>query len=148
MKRESRAKRREAEGTSTVQINMAPMIDVVFLLIVFFMLVTRFVSVEIADVELPDPEASRARELKLPDKVVLNLQHTPGIDEPTLLLGPFVVSTNEELKDRLTQTKNANPQVQVILRADRAIEYRYVRQAMDAVAAAGIETMNIGAQID
>ena len=148
MKRQERAKRRGAGEAATVQINMAPMIDVVFLLIVFFMLVTRFASVEIADVELPDPEASRARELKLPDKVVLNLRHTPGIDEPTLLLGPFVVPTNEELKDRLTQTKNANPQVQVILRADRAIEYRYVRQAMDAVAAAGIETMNIGAQID
>ena len=148
MKRHERAKRRGAVEPATVQINMAPMIDVVFLLIVFFMLVTRFVSVEIADVELPDPEASRARELKLPDKVVLNLQHTPGIDEPTVLLGPFVVPTYEELKDRLTQTKNANPQVQVILRADRAIEYRYVRQAMDAVAGAGIEWMNIGAQTD
>ncbi len=148
MKRHVGARRRGAGEAVTVQINMAPMIDVVFLLIVFFMLITRFVSVEIADVELPDPEASVARELKLPDKVVLNLQHTPGIDEPTLLLGPFVVPTLEELKDRLTQTKNANPQVQVILRADRAIEYRYVRQAMDAVAAAGIEMMNIGAQID
>lgn len=127
---------------------MTPMIDIVFLLIVFFMLITRFVSAEIADVALPDPAESQARELKLPDKVVLNLQYTPGVDEPTVLLGPFRVATMEDLQDRLKETKAGNPAVQVVFRADRDLKYRYVREAMDAVAAAGIEMLNIGAQID
>ena len=131
-----------------VEFNMTPMIDIVFLLIVFFMLITRFVSAEVADVALPDPEGSKARELKLPDKVVLNLQYTPGVDEPTVLLGPFLVTTMKELQDRLKEAKAGNPAVQVIFRADRDLKYRYVRQAMDAVAAAGIEMLNIGAQID
>ena len=136
-----------------VEFNMTPMIDIVFLLIVFFMLITRFVSAEVADVALPDPEGSQARELKLPDKVVLNLQYTPGVDEPTVLLGPFRVATME-LQDRLKELKErkekeaGNPAVQVIFRADRDLKYRYVRRAMDAVAAAGIEMLNIGAQID
>ncbi len=140
--------RRLDRAISHARFNMTPMIDVVFLLIVFFMLVTSFASVEMADVELPDPEASRARETKLTDKVVLNLQRIVGLDEPTITLGPFVIATLDELQERLERTRRANPRVQVIMRADREVNYRYVREAMDAVAAAGIERLNIGAQTD
>ena len=142
--------RRHTPGGGRTEFNMTPMIDIVFLLIIFFMLITRFVSAEIADVALPDPEASQARELKLLDKVVLNLQYTPGVDEPTVRLGPFLVSTMQELQDLLVETREqpGNEAVQVIFRADRELEYRYVREAMDAVAAAGIERLNIGAQTD
>ena len=46
---------RRLPGPQGLQVNMTPMIDVVFLLIVFFMLVSRIASEEVAQgVDLPE----------------------------------------------------------------------------------------------
>jgi biopolymer transport protein ExbD len=79
---------------------------------------------------------------------VLNLQYTPGLDEPLVRLGPFVIPSGDVLRDRLKSTKRANPKVQLVLRADREVPYRYVRSAMNVVAESEIELVNIGVQTD
>ena len=56
-----------------VRFNMAPLIDVVFLLIIFFTLVSTFASAENVRMELPAPDKSRAELAKIVDRVVLNL---------------------------------------------------------------------------
>ncbi len=55
-----------------VAFNMTPMIDVVFLLIVFFMLVSTFASAENVRMDLPQPDKSQAVNVKLSDRVVIN----------------------------------------------------------------------------
>ncbi len=50
---------------SPVSFNMTPMIDVVFMLIIFFMLVSNFASVENLELDLPDPDHSQAAKVKL-----------------------------------------------------------------------------------
>lgn len=60
-----------------VGFNMTPMIDVVFQLIIFFMLVSDLTNTQLERVHLA--KASQAQEDKLPDKdrLVINLAHLP-----------------------------------------------------------------------
>jgi biopolymer transport protein ExbD len=64
------------------------------------------------------------------------------------LLGPISIETTDELEQRLRAVKEARPEVQVLLRADRNVTYYGVRAAMQAVAKAGIEIMNIAAEVE
>lgn len=131
---------------------MTPMIDMVFNLIIFFVVVSRFISAENVAVELPDPENSLARHLEFPDRVVLNCRRTAGgeIGESPARydLGPISVENLAELEQRLRAVKVERPGVEVIIRADRRIAYEHIRGAMKAVAAAGIGNMNIAAEIE
>ncbi len=135
-----------------MQVNMTSMVDIVFLLIIFFVLVSQFISADNILVELPEPDKSLAKAVELPDRVVLNCRNagsTPG-GKPSVqyLLGPISIETTAELEQRLRAVKEARPDVQVLLRADRNVTYNGVRAAMQAVAKAGIEIMNIAAEVE
>jgi len=135
-----------------MQVNMTSMVDIVFLLIIFFVLVSQFISADNILVELPEPDKSLAKAVELPDRVVLNCRNagrTPeGIARVQYLLGPISIETTDELEQRLRAVKEARPEVQVLLRADRNVTYYGVRAAMKAVAKAGIEIMNIAAEVE
>ena len=64
------------------------------------------------------------------------------------MLGPIKVEDVRELEVRLRAVKKDRPDVQVILRADRKISYDIVRDAMQAIANAGIGNMNIAAEVE
>ena len=135
-----------------MQVNMTSMVDIVFLLIIFFVLVSQFISADNILVELPDPERSLAKAVELPERVVLNCQYVDrgpgGRSRARYLLGPIKVEDVRELEVRLGAVKKDRPDVQVILRADRKISYDIVRDAMQAIANAGIGNMNIAAEVE
>ena len=138
-------KRRAAD----VGFNMTPMIDVVFLLIIFFMLVGTFISAENLTVELPAPDRSLAAQIELPDRVVLNCQYVAAAPGGVQYrLGPIVLADMTELQARLTALAQDRPDIQVILRADRRIKYEMIRGCMQAIAEAGIQNMNIAAEVE
>ena len=134
-----------------VAFNMTPMIDVVFLLIVFFMLVSTFASAENVRMDLPQPDKSQAVNVKLSDRVVINClltrPSTPATSGVAYSVGPLRVASLEELSDRLAAAKAATPALQVVLRADRRLPYRAVRDVMQTIAANQIEVMNIVAHV-
>ncbi len=135
-----------------MQVNMTSMVDIVFLLIIFFVLVSQFISADNISVELPNPDSSLARAVELPERVVLNCQYAgadiAGRAKVRYLLGPIAVDNAKELQARLVAVKQERPDVQVILRADRRLSYKSVREAMQAIALARIENMNIAAEVE
>jgi biopolymer transport protein ExbD len=135
----------------TLAFNMAPMIDVVFLLIVFFVLVSTFASAEHVAMELPDPEHSEAKDLKLSDRVILNIQladaSQPETSEVLYSLGPNPPEALEVISDRLVARKSKVPDLKVVIRADRRVGYGDVRAVMEIVANARIRMMNIVARV-
>ena len=128
--------------------NMTPMIDVVFLLIIFFMLVSQFSSAENVEVELPEPERSQAIEATIPEKVILNIEYVGPDEPPGFLLGSIRVSSLEEMSRRLRNQRVESPELQVILRADKRVAYLDVRQAMEIIAANQIEMFHIVARLE
>ena len=121
--------------------NLTPMIDMTFLLVVFFILVSRITSVEQVPLELPTPADPASNPAPEAPRLVVNI---PG-DEFGTAIGVVydqqVFDIDEGGLDLLSGTVaprlEAVPELQVNLRADRRIPYESVAPVMDALATAG-----------
>jgi biopolymer transport protein ExbD len=102
-----------------------PMIDVMLNLLIFFMLISRYLPPALS---VTLPEASNA----IPeDRMAVSI----AIDAEGTLFVDGESATWEELPGMLT---GRDPETQVRIGADRTVDYDYVVQAMDAAASAGL----------
>ena len=116
------------------QINILPMIDIIFVILSFFIVSSLYlVKLEIIPVDLPKAETSSQE--KDPATVVsLNLQNKVFIDEKMM----DISSLEEELRFKLKKINNKK----VILRADKGIKYGKVISILDILRK--IENIKIG----
>ena len=114
--------------------DMTPMIDVVFLLIIFFLVSSHLARQEIQQV-LPLPMASSGQAIveEILPRVTINVFNN-GV---AMLAGRMVSAT--ELRERLqNQLAATGPSLEVRIRSDRHVAYRHVEPIMLAAAEAGI----------
>jgi len=123
------------QHTLSLGINMAPMIDITFQLITFFMLASHFASAEKVEMNLPRPDHNQAIDHKFKDRIIINMTYAGPQREPGLTFGPLPVASMAELGDRLAEAAAVDPNARVILRADRRLTYGEVRQVMELIAA-------------
>ena len=117
-----------------VGFNMTPMIDVVFQLIIFFLVSSHLAKQEI-QLELPLPEAHSGLQEKPSEKPRLTVN---VLADGTLLLGGRPL-TAEELRLRLAERQeDLGKDVEVRIRGDRATPYKHVEPVMLSCAHAGI----------
>jgi biopolymer transport protein ExbD len=125
------ARSRETRFASPVRVELLPLLDVVFLLLAVFLLtVVRMVRSYAVPVDLP----SLATGSEQDTAAVLVL----GIDaQGRIYLGGEALPEErwtEELRRRLA----ADPELQVLLQADREARHGAVAELLDAVRAAGV----------
>ncbi len=131
--------------------NATPMVDVFFLLTIFFMLVTRFSSAEQVPMELPKPADSRAGVVRMPERVVINCR-LADVDDPggrTVLysIGPNPPRPLAVIAEQLAGLKRESPGLKVVLRADKRLPYEDVRAVMRVIADNRIEVLNVVAHV-
>ncbi len=113
-------------------LNLAPMIDVVFLLLIFFMVATTFVQHEKEmAVDLPTAESGDMPELDL-NEIVINLLRDGTIKVNGTLLD------QEQLDTLLVRAAKANPETPVTIRGDREVVLQRVVSIMNACRIAGL----------
>ncbi len=140
---------RPARG-SGLGINLTPMIDVVFLLLIFFVLIAQSNRWRRAQVELPQPKPSAAKYVY--SSGVLTI--TVICDERGKLVayqaqGQMISPEQVDiLTQKLRDRKKADPQVEVNLRADRRADGKVVEALMAACAQAGISHVNLVAAME
>ena len=112
---------------------MTPMIDVVFLLIVFF-LVSSHLARQESQMSLPLPAADTGEELDVQAaQVVINV-----LPSGVVLLAGRQVS-GEDLQRRLrNELQRSGPNLAVRIRSDRGVAYRVIQPILLAVSRAGI----------
>jgi biopolymer transport protein ExbD len=118
-------------------INMTPMIDIVFNLIIFFMVSTQFVDIE-RSVDLSVPQVSGAGGLN-------QVQRTRTINvlrDGSILLDTRPV-TLSELRGLLAEAHRQYEHLDVTIRGDSAAPYQHVAAVMTACRQAGISEMGI-----
>ena len=131
------------------RFNMTPIIDIVFLLIIFFMLVCQFIVAENFEVAVPD-KCQFARSNPEPGAQVTTITiMKDGPDEVTFAVGSEKITTDRTLiAKKITQAvdlqldKLPPDQRMVRLRVDKDIRYYDVQYALAAIAdssAANIE---------
>jgi biopolymer transport protein ExbD len=116
---------------SDAHFELTPMIDVVFLLIAFFMVLTNFITQELIALEIPIAEEASVPEEQR-DRQFISIQA-----DGTLFFGAMPIDY-DELAERLVRSLDANPSMRVYLRADATAPHRYINDVMAACAEAGI----------
>jgi len=145
-----RSRNKATSRKQALAFHMAPMIDVVFLLLIFFALVTRFASAENVQIELPQPENSAAKNVQLKNRAVINCRLAdPSRPDAGVLYsaGANPPESLERVSARLAAAKATVPGLKVVIRADRRLPFTAVRAVMRVVAENEIEMMNLVAHV-
>lgn len=123
-----------------VHANLTPMIDVTFLLIVFFVLVSQIVETEHVDLELPELVAPATEPPGEDARVIVNV--VPGLDGDAAgyRLGSERFAADAAGRTRLRTAVatrlRTNPSLRINLRADRDTRYDRVQPVLETIAAA------------
>lgn len=147
------ARRFNVRTRRPIGFNMTPMIDMVFLLIIFFLVVGKFSSAEYVAIDLPQPARSQARQVKLRDRIVLNCQMAPGAEGGGALyrVGPNPPESLQQISSRLALAQAAarkeDRELIVVLRADRRLPFAEVRAALEVVRENEIEQLRLVALV-
>jgi biopolymer transport protein ExbD len=131
-------------GPARMNANLTPMIDVTFLLIVFFVLVSQIVKVE--NVDLAPPELERpASELPGDEqRAVINVR--PGVDGSAVAYSiggrsfPVGGAGVERLTEHLASLYSRQPALRINLRADQRTHYVWIDPVLRAIADAARRT--------
>jgi len=126
------------KGRLSGGLELTPMIDVVFLLMIFFLVASKLDEADrFIDVVLP--KASAAKPLtSRPKEFIVNVDR-----EGNYFVGARPVSIGD-LQPLLKQASADNPKRQtVIVRADENVAHKFVVAAMNACVEAGIEDYQV-----
>lgn len=129
---------RDRRSFTKPEIMIIPMIDIMFFLLVFFMMSTLYMTdVKTVDVNLP--QASHAEVQTRVNYLVTMKQ------DGSLWLEDKPISKEELLQGALTQQQR-NPNFAVVVRADQGLEYGKVVALLDEMRGSGITHFGLAAE--
>ncbi len=127
-------------GPHAIHANLTPLIDVTFLLIVFFMLVLQITDLDNVEMALPTPQDPVSELFGDQHRVVIQVVPADPADRSTAKgyqLGELFFATDTEgrknLANALAERYRRNPALEVNLRADRSTHYQWVDLVFRAV---------------
>lgn len=122
------------------EISIAPLIDVVFLLIIFSMTVSHFTSAAIEEVALPEAEKGEPQDNAEPSQLVINIDRT----------GTVIISGQRTAPpdiDRFLAAEAKAPGdahvTSVLIRSDRDTPWRAVAEVMNLCAKHNITSVRV-----
>jgi biopolymer transport protein ExbD len=131
-------KRRQPEAEADPEFQIAPMIDILLVLLVFFMSIS---STEVLqsnkDIRLPvAKEAKDAKEN--PGQIIVNLAYSPINNGVAISVNDKDYPAPGDLIPVLQNHIQKNPMVRVLIRADKDVRYATMKSLLEAVGKAGI----------
>ena len=103
-------------------INITPMLDLAYVLLVIFIIMT---TASVQGIKVNLPKASAAPSLAKPLTKAITIR-----DDGQIFLDTYPVSM-QELEDRLRQLKAVNPSFPVVIKGDAKVHYEKVIEVLD-----------------
>jgi biopolymer transport protein ExbD len=129
------------------EFQIAPMIDILLVLLVFFMSIATEQVLQV-NKEVVLPVAKDAKELapdeKKKSEIMVNLTWADIGNSGSIIVDERPVEASV-LQDMIRKKKEINPDLRVIIRADKRAKYAYVRSIMVAIGAAGVPNVTFSA---
>ncbi|MDH3932577.1 MAG: biopolymer transporter ExbD [Chromatiales bacterium] len=119
------------------EINITPMLDVVFIMLIFFIVTASFVKEAGIDVNRPDAQTAQKKE-KANILIAISANNEIWIDRRQV--DPRAVRANIE------RLHAENPQGTVVIQADKEAKTETLIQVMDSARQAGVYDVAIAAQ--
>jgi biopolymer transport protein ExbD len=128
-------------GDGEPEFQIAPMIDVLLTLLIFFMSIT---SAEVSkiDKDILVPVAPNAKERpkdQAMNEAALNVKFDAGRNKGTINYGGRIYEDTEPVVEDLKAKKEANPKYRVVIRGDKRLPAVEIQKVMTLVSLAGID---------
>ena len=127
----------QAENEPYSDINITPMLDLAYVLLVIFIIMT---TATVQGIKVNLPKASAQPSLAKPQTKAITVAA-----DGTIYLDTFPV-TMDELEARLRQYKAANPALPVVIKGDAAVQYEKVIQVLDLMGRLDITQLGLVTQ--
>jgi len=131
-------RKRRQSGEEESEVNLTPMLDVVFIMLIFFIVTASFVKEAGVEVNRAPAETAERRDR---GNILVAITESDQIWIDRKEVDPRALRANIE------RLYAENPQGQVVIQADRASKNRLLVEVMDAARAAGVENVSISARI-
>ena len=123
---------RDTSSQQGAELELAPMIDVVFLLLIFFIVTWQFARFE-RDMDISVPAAEEAENKdRQQGEIIVNVR-----EDGSIVLNGRVVS-EDELLSKLQSISEAYPDQAVILRGSSEANFQAIINVLDQIKKAGI----------
>lgn len=120
------------------EVNLMPLIDVVFILLIFFMVSTTFQKESEIKIELPEASSEPVEAEHDAFEIVIDADGRYFIDERQVVNNEL-----DTLKKAISQSLGERKDMPVVIRADRRTPYESVVRAMDATSQLGLVQMSL-----
>ncbi len=120
------------------EVNLTPMLDVVFIMLIFFIVTASFVKESGIDVNRPDAQTA---EMQAQGNILVAISASGQIWIDKRQVDPRALRANIE------RLKAENPEGAVIIQADTNSKHGLLVQVMDAARLAGVANVSIAAEI-
>ena len=120
------------------EVNLTPLIDVVFLLLIFFMVSTTFEQQSRIQIELPEATATAAETEDETLEIVIDAQGRYFIGDRQV-----VNSEVKTLKSAISKAVDGRESLTVIIRSDASTPYQAVITALDASSQLGLTQISL-----
>ncbi|MDD5653668.1 MAG: biopolymer transporter ExbD [Candidatus Omnitrophica bacterium] len=127
---------RARKQTLIAEINITPFTDVILVLLIIFMITTPLIMQ--SSIKVNAPKAVNAKPLK-----AAKSQATITVNAENLVYLDDKLVTKKELRERIAQLHNDNPDLEVVLFADNMVRFKDIVAVLDAVNDLGIKNLNI-----
>jgi len=115
-------------------INITPMLDLAYVLLVIFILMT---TATVQGLKVNLPKASNTPSLAKPQTKAITINNEGKVFLDT------VPVTIPELEQRLSAAKAANPEMPVVVRGDSLTQYQAVMDVLDVVGRVGVTQIGL-----
>lgn len=131
-------------GDGEPEFQIAPMIDVLLVLLIFFMSITsaQVLSID-KEIQLPVATDAKKKEKNMMNEAALNVRWTNG--KAHVIFENNTYDILDPLVDKLRQRKDTNDKYRVVIRGDKRLPAVEIQRVMSVVAQAGIDDISFSA---
>jgi biopolymer transport protein ExbD len=118
-------------------INVTPMLDLAYVLLLIFIIMT---TAAVQGIEVNLPKASAAASMSQPQMRAISIDNQGQVYLDTIPM------TLPELESRIAQIKATVPDFPVVIKADQAVQYARVMDVLDLLRRVGVQQVGLVSQ--
>jgi biopolymer transport protein ExbD len=124
----------QEDGALYDDINITPMLDLAYVLLVIFIIMT---TASVQGIKVNLPKASNTPSLAKPTTKAITITQ-----DGTLYLDAYPVASLQDLESRLLSQKAVTPEFPIVVKGDSSVQYQKVMEVLDLLGK--IELTQIG----
>jgi biopolymer transport protein ExbD len=125
------------EGKAYDDINITPMLDLAYVLLVIFIIMT---TASVSGVKVDLPKGSNTASLAVPKTKVISVSNSGSVFLDTV---PVSLA---ELESQLRSLKAVTPDLPIVIKGDRATQYEKITEVLDLCSKVGISSVGLAMQ--